>query len=77
MTRTDKPICSLCQNKKSFTAQVLVEMKITLDEVGAVAKTEEPLVVRESIICGECGASSEDGHIIKRDTGEPVYGGLE
>lgn len=77
MVLTDKPICNLCQNKKSFTAQALVEMKITLDEVGAVAKTNEPLVVRESIVCGECGASSEDEHIVNRETGEPVYGGLE
>lgn len=68
-------LCSLCLNKKHFKEQNLVETVFTLDDAGEVESTAESFVVCELIICRECGASSEDGHILDAETKEPIYGG--
>ncbi len=69
-------LCSLCLNKKHFKEQNLVETEFTLDDAGEVAETSDTFVVCETVICGQCGASSEDGYIVDPDTGEPIQGGL-
>lgn len=68
-------LCSLCLNKKHFKEQNLVETEFTLDEAGAVASTSDTFVVCETVICGQCGASSEDGHTLNLETLEPIDGG--
>lgn len=68
-------LCSLCQNKKFFKEHNLVETELILDDTGAVASASDSFVVCETIICGQCGASSEDGHILNPETLEPIPGG--
>lgn len=65
-------ICSLCQNKTKFTEQNVVETELLFDKNGALVCTSDAFVVCEAVICGQCGASSEDGHILHRNTKEPV-----
>lgn len=67
-------ICELCQNKTHFKEQNLVETEFTLDSQGEVATTSDSFVICETVICGQCGASSEDGHILHADTLEPIGG---
>ena len=69
-------LCGLCLNKKHFKEHNLVETELTLDDAGAVSSTSDTFVVCETIICGQCGASSEDGHILNPETLEPINGGL-
>lgn len=68
-------ICGLCQNKTYFKEQNLFETEFTVDSTGEITATAETFVVCEAIICGQCGASTEDGHILYAETGEPFYGG--
>lgn len=69
-------LCSLCGNRKYFIETNCAETEVTLDERdGAVTGSHDTFVTCERIACGVCQASSEDGHIIDRATGEPVYGG--
>lgn len=67
-------LCGLCLNKKNFKEQNLVETEVTFDDKGAVVSTSDSFVVCEIVICGQCGASSEDGHILNPETGEPIGG---
>lgn len=69
-------LCELCQNDKQFKEYNLVETEIELNNDGTVAKASDSFVVCEYVVCGQCGASSEDGHILHRDTREPISGGL-
>ena len=69
-------LCSLCLNTKHFKEQNLVETELTLDEAGEVVSTSDSFVVCETVICGQCGASSEDGYILNPETLEPIDGGL-
>lgn len=69
-------VCSLCGNKKYFIETNCSETEVTLDERdGEVTGSHDTFTTCERITCGICRASSEDGYIINRDTGEPVYGG--
>lgn len=68
-------LCGLCQNKTHFKEQNVVETEVTLDDKGAVVSTSDSFVVCEAVICGQCGASSEDGHILDRSSGEPFARG--
>lgn len=68
-------ICNLCQKQTTFTEQNVVETELIFDKRGALASASDAFVVCETIICGQCGASSEDGHILHRSTKEPVQGG--
>lgn len=65
-------LCSLCLNKKIFKEQNLVETEVVFDEAGDVVSTSDSFVVCETVICGQCGASSEDGYILNSDTQEPI-----
>lgn len=68
--------CSLCSNRKYFIETNCTETEVTLDEKdGALTGAHDTLVTCERVACGVCGASSENGDIISRDTGEPVNGG--
>ena len=50
-----------------------METEVTLDERdGARTGSHDTFVTCERVACGVCGASSEDGNILSRDTGEPV-----
>lgn len=64
--------CALCLNTKHFKEQNLVETEVWLDEAGEVTNTSDSFVVCETVICGQCGASSEDGYILRPDTEEPI-----
>lgn len=68
-------ICGLCRNKIRFKELNLVETEITLDENGELESASDPLVVCEYVTCGLCGASSEDGNIVDRETEDAIYGG--
>ena len=70
-------ICGLCLNKTTFTEQNIVETEITLNAEGQVVSTSDAFVVCENVICGHCGASSEDGHILHPETLEPIDRGQE
>lgn len=70
-------LCRLCGNKKYFIETNCADTEVTLDERdGAVTGSHDTFVTCERITCGVCHASSEDGNIIDRATGEPVYGGI-
>jgi hypothetical protein len=69
-------ICSICGNKKYFIETNCTETEVTLDESdGAMTGSHDTFVTCERVACGVCGASSEEGNILSRDTGEPVNGG--
>jgi hypothetical protein len=70
-------LCGLCQNKQDFKEQHLEEIELTLSADGEVLAASDAVVVWEAIICGNCGASSEDGHILDPETLEPIDRGQE
>ena len=67
-------LCGLCKNKTHFREENVVETEITLDEGGAVVSTSDHFVVCETVHCGQCGASSEEGHILDPKTLKPIGG---
>ncbi len=70
-------ICKLCNNRKYFIETNCIDTEVTLDEQdGAPTGSHDTFVTCERVACGVCGASSEDGNILSRDTGEPINGGM-
>lgn len=67
-------LCAICQNSKHFKEQNLVETEVVFDEAGEVVATSDSFVVCETVICGQCGASSEDENILDPETLEPIQG---
>lgn len=68
--------CKLCNNTKYFIETNCAETEVTLDERdGTVTGSHDTFVTCERVNCGVCGASSEDGNILNRNTGEPLIGG--
>ena len=60
-------ICKKCGNKKYFDEYNSITTHLSLDEgTGEVQYTEDEFITTNEVVCGVCGATSEDGQITDR-----------
>lgn len=66
-------ICKKCGNRKYFIEHNCVETEVTIDEeTGLFTGNHDTYLACEEVICGICDATSCDGNILDRDTGEEI-----
>lgn len=66
-------ICKSCGNKKYFKEHNYIETNVNLDEdTGEYISGDDKFLSCCEVVCGVCGASSEDAEILDRNTNEPI-----
>ena len=66
-------LCKKCSNKKYFIEHNCVETEVTLDEVtGEMTGSHDTFIACSEVICGICNATSQDGDILDRSTGDTI-----
>lgn len=63
--------CRICGNKKHFTEHNLIETDLHIDEKTGKIKCQcDHFQECTEVVCYECKASSNDGNVVNRKTGE-------
>lgn len=66
-------LCKKCSNKKYFIEHNCVETEITLDPTtGELTGSHDTLTSCVEVVCGICLATSQNGDILDRSTGQPI-----
>jgi len=68
--------CKICGNTKLFAEHNAIKTYLVIDdETGEILHTDDKFLGCSEVICGCCGASSEDESILDRHTNKQIIVG--